>query len=254
MKKKRNESLTLDAQYNKKINEFEKRQNKIIKLQKDLKVDEKKLNYFIKKTKKKMTDKDFEEYFKLIDDIKVKEGEINNLNSFKNESEYFLNTGNILSEYYSEKQNIEKNVHHNSNNTNKIDNTNSSFNPSVIDFFFNKTHSINHTILLNNYLQKINENYTKKKITKINTSVCKVCNIEMLVYNIEGILECPQCSRIEYNVMDYSKPSYKDPPPEISYFAYKRLNHFNELRRIYAKYNYLHHIYLVIYSSLNYFE
>ena len=227
--KKNNESLTLDAQYNKKINEFEKRQNKIIKLQRDLKANEKRLIYFKKKTKKKMDDKDFEEYFKLMDDIKNKEEEINNLNSFKKESEYFLNTGNILSEYYSEKQNIE-------NNTNKKHNTNSSSDPNVINFFFNKTHSINHTVLLNNYLQTINENYTKKKIKKINTSVCKVCNVEMLVYNIEGILECTQCSRIEYNVMDYSKPSYKDPPPEISYFAYKRINHFNELRHIFTKY------------------
>ena len=236
---KKSASLTLDAQYNKKIAEFEKRQNKIIKLQRDLKSDEKKLIYFKKKTKIKMDDKDFEEYFKLMDNIRIKEEEINNLNSFKKESEFFLNTGDILSEYYSEKQNIE-------NNTNKKHNTDSSSDPSVIDFFFNKTHSINHTVLLNNYLQTINENYTKKKITKINTNICKVCNIEMLVYNIEGILECPQCSRIEYNVMDYSKPSYKDPPPEISYFAYKRLNHFNEYKCIYAK-----HILNILKNILN---
>ena len=25
---------------------------------------------------------------------------------------------------------------------------------------------------------------------------------------------------------DFYKPSYKDPPKEISYFAYKRINHF----------------------------
>ena len=27
---------------------------------------------------------------------------------------------------------------------------------------------------------------------------------------------------------DSDKPSYKDPPKEISYFKYKRINHFNE--------------------------
>ena len=29
-------------------------------------------------------------------------------------------------------------------------------------------------------------------------------------------------------LLDSEKPSYKDPPREISYFAYKRINHFNE--------------------------
>ena len=28
--------------------------------------------------------------------------------------------------------------------------------------------------------------------------------------------------------MDSDKPSYKDPPREVSYYAYKRINHFNE--------------------------
>ena len=28
--------------------------------------------------------------------------------------------------------------------------------------------------------------------------------------------------------MDSEKPSYKEPPREVSYFAYKRINHFNE--------------------------
>jgi hypothetical protein len=28
--------------------------------------------------------------------------------------------------------------------------------------------------------------------------------------------------------VDHEKPSYKDPPKEISYFAYKRINHLNE--------------------------
>ena len=28
--------------------------------------------------------------------------------------------------------------------------------------------------------------------------------------------------------LDSDKPSYKDPPREITYFSYKRINHFNE--------------------------
>ena len=238
MKKKNNsESLTLDAQYNKKINEFEKRQNKIKSLKNNLKSNNKKLDFYINKTKKKMNDEEFESYFKLLDKIKNIQNEIHNLNSFEKESEYFLNTGNILSEYYSEKKKIEKNIYSSEKKSDCMSD------PNVINFFFNKTHSINHTILLNDYLQTINENYTNKKINKIDTNQCKICNVEMLVYSIEGILECPQCSRVEYNVMDYSKPSYNDPPPEISYFAYKRINHFNELF-------YLHKVYSPIFTYI----
>ena len=32
--------------------------------------------------------------------------------------------------------------------------------------------------------------------------------------------------QVDYIVIDSDKPSYKDPPKEISYFAYKRINHF----------------------------
>ena len=39
---------------------------------------------------------------------------------------------------------------------------------------------------------------------------------------------CEKCGQVDYIVIDSDKPSYKDPPKEISYFAYKRINHFNE--------------------------
>ena len=39
---------------------------------------------------------------------------------------------------------------------------------------------------------------------------------------------CERCGELNYIVIDSDKPSYKDPPKEISYFAYKRINHFNE--------------------------
>jgi hypothetical protein len=31
-----------------------------------------------------------------------------------------------------------------------------------------------------------------------------------------------------YMIVDHDKPSYKDPPKEITYFSYKRINHLNE--------------------------
>ena len=39
---------------------------------------------------------------------------------------------------------------------------------------------------------------------------------------------CEFCGDETKITTDSDKPSYKDPPREISYFAYKRINHFNE--------------------------
>ena len=44
----------------------------------------------------------------------------------------------------------------------------------------------------------------------------------------EGYLACPCCDTVEYVVVDSEQPSYRDPPKEISYFCYKRQNHFQE--------------------------
>lgn len=58
---------------------------------------------------------------------------------------------------------------------------------------------------------------------------CCYCNSQQLtVMANEGYMYCNECATMEYVVMDHDKPSYKDPPKEISYWAYKRINHFNE--------------------------
>ena len=44
----------------------------------------------------------------------------------------------------------------------------------------------------------------------------------------EALLVCPQCGDEVQAVMESDKPSYKDPPHENMYFAYKRINHFKE--------------------------
>lgn len=44
----------------------------------------------------------------------------------------------------------------------------------------------------------------------------------------EGCVTCNKCFTVEYIIVDHDKPSYKDPPKEMAYFAYKRINHLNE--------------------------
>jgi Zn finger protein HypA/HybF involved in hydrogenase expression len=55
---------------------------------------------------------------------------------------------------------------------------------------------------------------------------CPVCDTEML-FN-ETFLDCPGCGYRDCILVDSEKPSYKDPPREMSYYAYKKINHLNE--------------------------
>lgn len=67
---------------------------------------------------------------------------------------------------------------------------------------------------------------------------CPACEIEMTFYQNEALLGCPKCGYEDFILIDSEKPSYKDPPREITYFAYKKINHFNEwLAQFQAKEN-----------------
>lgn len=57
---------------------------------------------------------------------------------------------------------------------------------------------------------------------------CPTCDVEMTFFQNEAMLSCPGCGFEEFILVDSEKPSYKDPPREITYFAYKKSNHFNE--------------------------
>jgi hypothetical protein len=67
---------------------------------------------------------------------------------------------------------------------------------------------------------------------------CPACDVEMTFYQNEAKLGCPECGFEDFILIDSEKPSYKDPPREITYFAYKKINHFNEwLAQFQAKEN-----------------
>jgi hypothetical protein len=85
-------------------------------------------------------------------------------------------------------------------------------------------------ILLEKYLLKINPEYSKKTNELDDLSgECYECGADMMFSQNEAMLYCPDCGTTEFMLIDSDRPSYKDPPRESSYYAYKRINHFNEL-------------------------
>ena len=84
--------------------------------------------------------------------------------------------------------------------------------------------------LLEQYLLKMNPDYVKK-INEVDdmSGECMECGADMMFSQTEAMLYCPVCGMTEFILIDSDRPSYKDPPRESSYYAYKRINHFNEL-------------------------
>ncbi len=85
--------------------------------------------------------------------------------------------------------------------------------------------------LLDKYLQKIDPGHSRayNSILDDTSHVCPKCQSDMILCPTEAQLSCAACGHMEAILIDCDKPSYKDPPREVSYYAYKRINHFNEI-------------------------
>jgi hypothetical protein len=58
---------------------------------------------------------------------------------------------------------------------------------------------------------------------------CDRCNIAREELSEEGILVCPKCGSEEYMLVVSDFPSFRDPPKERNNYAYKKINHLNEI-------------------------
>ena len=160
--------------------------------------------------------------------IKDKIIEINEQNSKNktNEIDYFLDNGKLLFDYYETKEKVSKKKEC----INNIKNTNTS--KSVIDYFGTKKYNHdddNNTkdSIVNEYFFNTDNNYVKT-IKNVNVDYCEKCNMEKILYLSEGKVICKGCGDETLILIDSDKPSYKDPPREVTYFSYQRINHFNE--------------------------
>jgi hypothetical protein len=213
---------TIDAKHNTKIKYFKELKKSLPTKKKNLSQLEKQYSNLIMKSLKEFTNEEFEMKNTLEDNIKELKNEILNIEEGEEEKDYYTTTGNILFDYYD-----------NSNKSKKKGLKNEKINPNssktVMDWL-NKNNQINSSSkqeICDNYLSITDPNFVKN--IKINTEdYCLNCNIEKKTHLADGCMVCERCGEVNYIVIDSDKPSYKDPPKEISYFAYKRINHFNE--------------------------
>ena len=159
----------------------------------------------------------------------------------KNVFEYFLETGPILYEYYDIQEKINRGIEVKQTKQGKSQPgsiwaalENAAEKTEVESGVIGKggSETLARSSLLNKYLQKIDPEHAKETavLNQLQDTYgkCDECNCEMIFSTNEAVFSCPECGFQEFILIDSDKPSYKDPPREISYYAYKRINHFNE--------------------------
>lgn len=86
----------------------------------------------------------------------------------------------------------------------------------------------NNTVI--KYLSNVCDDFLDIKHFVYQTDICQVCHKgELIPVEEDGIMVCNICSRTVPYLIENDKPSYKEPPKEVCFYAYKRINHFKEI-------------------------
>lgn len=134
------------------------------------------------------------------------------------EKNYLLSNSNIIFDYFEEKKKI-------SEGTNEL---------TRLDKFFNikknKTKTTENKNNVQKYLVNVDDSFLNIDSFINHTDVCNSCNKgELIPVDHEGILICNNCHVTLKYLVDNEKSSYKEPPKELCFYAYKRINHFREI-------------------------
>ena len=140
----------------------------------------------------------------------------------KKEKQYLLNNSSYVFDYFENK----KKIADCSNKTTLLD-----------DFFKINTddNTLNEQLAqerknIQIYMANVDESFLDINNFVVATDICQRCNKgEMIPVDYEGIMICNVCSQSIKYLVENEKPSYKEPPKEVCFYAYKRINHFREI-------------------------
>jgi hypothetical protein len=213
-------SITLDIKHKEFLNEFSKDNNIVIP---DFKIERYELR---EKLKNKKNELNIEQQLDIKDKIieltdKIKETKIK-------KKEYFLDNSRFIFEYFENKKNISggNNIQ---TTTNKTKLMNSFFKINPENDSDNLAQRENNNIV-QKYLTNIDDAFIDINLFICQTDICQICHKgELIPIEEEGIMVCNTCSRSVQYLIENEKPSYKEPPKEVCFYAYKRINHFKEI-------------------------
>uniref|UniRef100_A0A6C0K069 Viral late gene transcription factor 3 zinc ribbon domain-containing protein n=1 Tax=viral metagenome TaxID=1070528 RepID=A0A6C0K069_9ZZZZ len=168
---------------------------------------------------------------------------INNIESNVEMYDYFLNTGEILYNYYDIQDKIQRGIDPAPKRISakakpgsimaaleEAAKTDDAYVAPVHVPQEKRGEELRRDKLLEEYLQRIDPEHARgsHEIEFETFGDCPHCDTEMIFSANEAVFTCCKCGYQDFVLIDSDKPSYKDPPREISYYAYKRINHFNE--------------------------
>ena len=216
-------STTLDGKHREFVNEFVKDENDKIPTLKLERIDVR------KKLENQALSLSIEEVMEYKDRIE----EINEtIKSLKNKKiEYFLDNSKYIFDYFENKKNISNGLEdqqQKSGSKNKL-----------VDAFFKINKDGENTItgiesknnsIFSKYLSNIDESFLDINAFLTQTDVCQTCfKGELIPMDDEGVLICNNCCTNVQYLIENEKPSYKEPPKEVCFYAYKKINHFKEI-------------------------
>tara|TARA_Y100000780_G_scaffold231003_1_gene254680 strand:+ start:1316 stop:2431 length:1116 start_codon:yes stop_codon:yes gene_type:complete len=201
-------SITVDSKHDEYLKKFKKEEKDLIKITKE-----------IENTKKQLLNKKYKNIEqKLILQDSLKEANKKKKKLEKSKLEYLLNQSKNVFDYFESKQKIS---------------TNENSKRTLYKFFkmTDENEEINSNIndTSKKYLTQIDNRFIDIKDYSINYEKCEKCKGELVIIDYEGIMVCNKCGNQEKYLIEHEKPSYKEPPKEVNFYAYKRINHFREI-------------------------
>ena len=217
---------TLDAIHNQHVQQMLDEKNNVNQYIEDLQ----KLKLKIKGTTSTV------ELWRLERDAEVLEKKIKSIENESDMMDYYLRTGDILYNYYDIQEQIQQGNYAHTSNKAK---------PGSILAILEEVaqeeglkqgeakpvqKALQRNQLLNEYLQLEDPSMVRNTIDDYEDSwtICEKCSSEMIICLNEANITCSKCGYQDALLVDTDKPSYKDPPREVCYYAYKKINHFNE--------------------------
>jgi hypothetical protein len=234
-------STTLDGKHSEFVDQFQyDEENTIPKLKKEkLKLHEKLLQF----QKNSDSGLSIEEIMDIKDKIKEIQNDIKRVKEKR--KKYYLDNSKYIFDYFENKKSISNDVFvadsvsgtDEINNSNKINTemVTTEKTKKLASFFKLKD---NHNITIENknnnivkkYLSNIDDSFIDVNHFVNNSDICKFCyKGELIPLDDEGILICNVCFKNVPYLIENEKPSYKEPPKEVCFYAYKRINHFKEI-------------------------
>lgn len=212
-------STTLDGKHREFMNQFNKDEMDYIPKMKQRREELRTL--LEKNEKEKDPNVTIEQIMDIKDEISELTQEIKTVKNKK--TEYFLDNSKYIFDYFENKKSISSGE--------PVSNKN-----KLLNAFFkintNETKVIesNNNSIFSKYLSNIDDSFLDMNAFVKSTDICQSCfKGEMIPMDDEGVLICNSCSRNIQYLIENEKPSYKEPPKEVCFYAYKKINHFKEI-------------------------